>query len=61
MKTIKLLLLAMIATLISSCATADLKGLHSSNSIFKQPNIKNYSVSSNGLYSSTQKVASKGF
>jgi len=54
MKTIKLLLLVVVATLFCNCATSNLKGLHSSTNHFKQHEIKINSVNSNGLYVSNQ-------
>ena len=56
MKTIKLLLLVVVATLFCNCATSNLKGLHSSNNHFKQHEIKSNSVNSMGLYVSNQPV-----
>ena len=56
MKTIKLLFVIIVATLISSCATANFKGLHSTSSTSKQRSIKSNSVNSNGLYVSNQKT-----
>jgi hypothetical protein len=54
MKTIKLLLVIIVATLISSCATANFKGLHSSRAVFHQHDVKANSVNMNGLYVSNQ-------
>jgi hypothetical protein len=56
MKTIKLLLVVLVATLISSCATANLKGLYSTSSNSKQHNVKSNSVNTKGLYVSNQKL-----
>ena len=50
MKTIKFLLLVIVAIAFSNCATSNLKGLHSSTNIYKQHNIKSPNVNSNGLY-----------
>lgn len=69
MKTIKLLLLVIIATVFSNCATSNekrlysstnnykqqnIKGLYSSTNNYKQQNIKSTTVNNNGLYVSNQ-------
>lgn len=56
MKTIKLLFVIIVATLISSCATASFKGLHATSSTSKQHSVKSNSVNSNGLYVSNPKM-----
>jgi len=54
MKTIKFLLLAIVATLFCNCACISSKGLQSSNSVYKQHNTKSNSVNSKGLYVSNR-------
>ena len=59
MKTVRILLLAVIATLFCNCSTSNL-GLHGSSYSFKQPNIKSNSINSVGLYVSNQKMDQSG-
>ena len=58
MKKVRFLLLATIAILFCNCSTANL-GLHSS-SYFKQPNSRNNTINSVGLYVSNQKMDQNG-
>jgi len=55
MKALEFLLLAFIAILFVNCNSASSKGLLSSNSIYRQPKIKTYSVNSIGLHDTNQK------